>query len=319
VTIYFMGGELSALLPSDSNTNETTLSGRFDSAFARCSTKAYTSSGYSEASWSTDLDTLYLHFEYRQGNGTGGGTVTMFELVDSGGTAVYRARATASSIQLEDWTGAAWASSGSALSLDTANGLNTFDFWYDSTTGAAKLYVGGTLRLSVTGGTFDDDIRKVRFYGRDLVSDSNISQVVVADEPTIGFRVATYYPNGAGSDSAWTGTYTNIDEVTNSDADFINSATNGQVSTFAVTGPALTGYTVRAVSVSTRAKKGASGPANLRHAIRSAGTNYFSGSDIALDVGYTAVQTIWETDPATSAAWVNAAATSLQAGVKAIT
>jgi hypothetical protein len=144
--------------------------------------------------------------------------------------------------------------------------------------------------------------------------------MIVQDQSTIGFVLGTCVPSGAGSTSAWTGAYTDIDEAVTSDADFISSGTANQVSTFAQTAiPTLTGYVVRAVCVSARAKRGSSGPQNIRMALRSAGTNYFSGSDISLGLGYAPVQTIWATDPATSAAWVNTAISSLEPGVKSIT
>ena len=80
----------------------------------------------------------------------------------------------------------------------------------------------------------------------------------------------------------------------------------------------LYSYNVVAVGVSPRAKRGASGPQNLHMALRSNGTNYYR-STIAQDVSYTANVAIWETDPATAAAWVNTAAALVQAGVKSIT
>jgi hypothetical protein len=102
-----------------------------------------------------------------------------------------------------------------------------------------------------------------------------------------------------------------------SDLDFINSGTANQVSTFAINAPTLTGYVVQAVAVTARANRGSGGPQNLKLVLRSAGTDYL-GSTKSLDVGYGAFVEIWETDPATSAAWVNTAISTLQPGVKSI-
>ena len=193
----------------------------------------------------------------------------------------------------------------------------------NSASGSLKLYIAGTELID--SGTIDlsgtTSLKNFRFYGMTSGPSTNniyVSQVIVADEPTIGMRLGSYHPSGAGATSSWTGDYSSIDETVYSDADFILSATANQVSTFAQTGPALTGYVVRAVGVSTRSKCGVGGPQNLRHALRSASTNYFSSADIALDVGYESQLTIWETDPATSAAWVNTATSTLQPGVKSI-
>jgi hypothetical protein len=199
-----------------------------------------------------------------------------------------------------------------------------FHFIVNTASGLGEIYVGGTQRLTQSVDlSAITSIRKVRIIGGSAGGfgfRTRISQMIVQDQSTIGFVLGTCVPSGAGSTSAWTGAYTDIDEAVTSDADFISSGTANQVSTFAQTAiPTLTGYVVRAVCVSARAKRGSSGPQNIRMALRSAGTNYFSGSDISLGLGYAPVQTIWATDPATSAAWVNTAISSLEPGVKSIT
>jgi hypothetical protein len=317
MTILFMGGEMGAFVPADSNTNEATTSGSYNSTFSRCSIRGFDESSYAESAAFTAVDELYVHYAlYRP---SGGGSTPTPALVTSGGTEVFRVLSTGSAIQMQALIAAVWTNVGSSISVDMS-GRQDIDLYIDgnSASGTASLYISGTLRTTATADlSAVASINKFRGYGASG-NPSQISQIIIADEPTIGMRLFTVPIAGVGASTDWTGSYTNIDEIVYSDADFINSATADQVSTFAVTNPTLTGYQVRAVAVTARAKRGASGPANLQLALRSAGTNYFSGSK-ALDVGYTANAHIWETDPATASAWQNSAVLLLQPGVKSIT
>jgi hypothetical protein len=202
---------------------------------------------------------------------------------------------------------------GSAVTVGTVEHIDVYIDGNDAT-GTASLFVGGTevesAVVDLSAVTAIDEVQ-VR-YGH------FISQMVIADEPTIGMRLLTRYPNGAGSASNWTGGFTDVDESEFDDADFCNSSTNGQIEQFTQTGPVITGYTVRAAGVYARAKRGASGPANLQIGLRVSGTDYFSSSK-ALSVGYSAYGEIWETNPATGVAWVNTAIDAIQPSIKAVT
>jgi hypothetical protein len=328
MTILFMGGEMGAFVPSDANTIENTgETDVFDAAFSRCSIEMSGSTSYCESADFAASHSLWVHFAIGAGNGSGtSSTVKILALANAAGTNLARvnvnyASSTSHTVSLEYWNGASFTSVGS-FTINMTSTIHHMDLQVvgNSGTGSMALYVAGTERI--TTGSIDmssvASLTNVRSYGRASNSDMHISQVIVADESTIGWRLATFYPSGAGATSSWTGAYTSIDEPVFSDADFILSSVADQVSTFAQTGPVMTGYTVKAVAVAARAKRGASGPANLQLALRSAGTTYFSGSK-ALDLGITANVGIWETDPATTAAWVNTAISSLQPGVKSIT
>lgn len=329
MSVLFMGGELSALIPSDSTVIETTATtySNYDTAFARAAIGPYQGTKYAEGHTASGQTDVWLHFDMVVG-GSVLGTCTRFTWANSSGTDYVRLRhaANADTVSVEYWNGSAWTTAGAQISLSLSHpNRQTIDIHVvcNSASGSIKLYVGGTLRID--SGTIDlsgcTNLKTFRFFGgtAGAASDATyVSQVAAADESTIGCRLITCYPSGVGATSGFTGAYTDVDEAVLSDADFILSGTANQVSTFAQTGPAITGYSVRAVAVSARAKKGTGGPQNLQLALRSAGTNYF-GSSQALDAGYAGYQEIWATDPATSAAWVNTAISSLQPGVKSIT
>lgn len=327
MSILFAGGEMGAFVPATANVNEyTTIGGitAWDASFARCALKIGNDSDYAEsADFGTGAD-LFCHFDMLAHLiGTGSNENHRFRWCDGSGTEVIRLVQIYSGqvLRLDYWNGAAWVSAGSiTVSMTAARQTIDIHAVVNSASGSIKVYLSGTERID--SGTIDlsgiTSLGKVRFYGGVNTYYSYVSQVIVADESTIGMRLFTVPVTGAGATSSWTGTYTEIDEIIYADADFINSASVNQVSTFATTVPSLTGYQTKAIAVTARAKCGASGPQNIEMALRSAGTNYFS-SNFALDAGYRAFCNVWNTDPATAGAWAGAAVTAAQPGVKSIT
>lgn len=323
MTILFMGGETTSYIPATGSVQEENQS--FNSSFCRASMSAYYTSDYYESlDYGTGTD-LYAHMDLTLGGyASSAGTGNRFVWLDGSGVEKIAITSTGNNtLAVRYHNGSSWVSVGSiTINLGVRQTID-LRAKVNSASGLLKLYVEGTERID--SGTVDlsgiTSLGKHRFYGLSVsVFGSNTwaNQVVIADEPTIGMRLITRYPNAAGASTDWTGTYTDIDEMEFNDGDFINSGTANQVSTFAQTGPTISGYNVRAVGVYARARCGASGPQNLQLALRSAGTNYFSSSK-ALDVGYEAFGNIWETNPATSADWLNTAVDSLQPGVKSIT
>lgn len=334
MTIAFMGGEMSAFLPSDSTPIEKTSGGvyvfPYDAAFSRCGMQVVGVS-YVDTPQFAALTEVWTHISLNHRSDSPAATLSYYPVVWLNASDVESVRLKhvtggGETISFEYWTGAAWAAAGSAVTLPLTSAMQTLDIRIlcNTASGNVSLYVAGTERINASvdlSGTVS--IRKMRVTGGTaggFSGETRFSQVIIANASTIGYRLGTCYPSAAGATSSWTGAYTDIDETLYDDADFINSASANQISTFAQTSiAALTGYTVRAVAVTARAKRGSSGPANIRMALRASGTDYFSASDIALGLGYTPVQTIWETNPATSAAWVNTAISTLQPGAKSIT
>jgi hypothetical protein len=322
VTFYFLGGEMSAFIPSDATTTDNSATTAHNTAFARsavgCGYGA--ASQYGQSAAFAAPDECYYHFDIYRPT-VSSTAATGLELVATS-TGVFRIRTTNLTLQMQAWISSAWADIGSPVTWDGTSEIQTLDLYIDgnSATGTAKLYLAGTLRETAASVDLSNvtGVTSLRSYGIDTASGHLISQVIVADEPTIGMRLASYYPSGAGATADWTGDYTSVDEVVLSDADFIYSSTNGQVELFTTTGPSLTGYVVRAVGVYARSKKGAAGVANLQLALRISGTNYYS-ANMAQDVGYSAYGNIWATNPDTVGDWLVSQIAALQPGVRAVT
>jgi hypothetical protein len=332
MTILFIGGEMGSVTPSDAGINEATTAlggagASYDSAFARCYLNCVGSSSYGLVSLTAAQTDLWTHFDLDQYNASASATLrTVAEWLNASSVAKIRLQTSWSSDSWSmDWhNGSAWVNLGSWTADGETRQTLDFHFVVNSATGSANAYMSGTNRMAVTSVDFSTiaSLQYLKLYGNTVAINGNngVSQIIMATESTIGMRVMTAYAANTGSTDQWTGSYTSIDETVYSDADFIYTTAADQVEVFSPTlVGSLTGYVVRAVAVTARAKKDGTGPANIRMALRSNGTNYFSGSDIALDVAYGAHYTVWETDPNTSAAWTTAAASAFQFGVKSIT
>lgn len=319
MTVYFVGGEIGAWTPADSDASEVASAASlgYDSAFSR--TAVYVNGGASSSQSATFAapDAFWFHLE--MANKTSNASYKYFYL-RSATTDLVRVGFNSSGIKVDAWIAAAWTAVIPAATVGMgADSRQAVDVYVNGNTasGTIALYINGTLRdsqsanLAAVVGITNIKIAGAATYGG--------SQFCLANEPTTGWRVMTYVPTGSGATVDFTGDYTAIDEKVNSDADFIYSGTVNQVelATTTATG-SVTGYTPRAVGVYCRAKCGVGGPQNLQLALRSAGTTYFSASK-ALNVGYGSYGNVWNTDPATSAAFLAAALASLQPGVKSIT
>lgn len=129
-------------------------------------------------------------------------------------------------------------------------------------------------------------------------------------------RVVALTPNGAGgltqlTSSSGSTNYQNVDETPANTTDYNSGATTGLTDTYTYTDLAASVTSVSAVQFVPYARKTDVDTLYLKAVARLSGTNH-TGSSRALSTGYTYLKsTIWQTNPATSAAWtpseVNAA------------
>lgn len=325
MTELFNGGESDSFAPSDASCLEVTGTNTFDPNFARCalSFNGYggsSASYWESAHWSPATD-AYLHYECYHGSILNPyvSADTFVSLVNNAGTTVLRVRIDLSAggtITLQYLNASSvWTSAGS-VSLPAT--LGAFDLhWKFDASGELNFYASGTERITFSGDLSHlAGVAYVRLHNHFGLP--AFSQIMVDTDPTIGHRNKYIPLVSAGATSSWTGTYTEIDEIVLNDADYINSATANQVSTFGITPPTLTGYTVQSITVSARANRDPTGPQNLELALRVSGTDYFSSTK-SLTIGFAPVQNIWTQNPASAGAWSNSAAGAVQPGVKSIT
>lgn len=324
------GGEMGFFKPSDASAIE--VASNFSPAFARVCTDASQGASYNDSATFTATADIWIHCEVAQFGST---TTTstkraLVVLLDGSGveqfqvTADYAASGGTLNWQLQYKVAGVWTNAGAAFATSVARQTLDIHVVCNSASGSFDVYVSGTQRAA--SGTLDlsgiTGIAGVRGRGSSRVGgdDVGLSQVIVADESTIGMKLGTIVMTGQGTTHTFTtGGYANIDEAVYSDVDYIQSDTAAQTELFTGTPiPNFTGYKIRAVGVTARAKQSGTGPTKMRLCLRSAGTTYDNGSDITLDFGYGAFCAVWNTNPATSAAFLSTEIASLEYGVKSV-
>lgn len=269
-------------------------------------------------------------FHYRWGASNIGGESqarTIVEFRNSSGQGVLRLQQIASTSpnkNLEYWNGSAWtAINGSPLSIATSLSP-TFDIQckVDGVDGRFALYVNGALEAELTGDTdfFSGSAIDSVFLGNwGNTNGRRASEAIISTTNTLSMRLATVVATGNGANTAWTGDYTAIDEVTISDSDLITSGTNDQIETFTFGDLSATAQLLAPVAVinSMRARNAASGPQNIQSAVRISSTDYFSSDLSGITTSFqNGFQVVYELNPATSAAWTVSEVNALEMGVR---
>lgn len=181
-------------------------------------------------------------------------------------------------------------------------------------------YTGDTKQTSVAGAS------RVILYGR--AADNAIDDLYICDgtgssnNDYLGdCRVDTVYPNGTGAHSSFTpqgsGTnWENVDEtLMDEDTSYNHSNTIGHKDSFAFTNlPAITGA-IFGVQACLGARKDDAGVRVVRPLTRIDGTDY-EGGDQYLPSSFIFSRHIWEQNPDTSSAWVQADIDDAEFGYK---
>ncbi|WHM52941.1 hypothetical protein [Sulfitobacter phage vB_SupP_AX] len=199
----------------------------------------------------------------------------------------------------------------------------TFDFNIrinDGGTDYCDVYHNGVLFGTLTQSNTDTgavSVNSITLENNDVNCNMHYSQIIIADESTLGMKIARMDPDSAGSHSAWTGDHTAI--INPFDGLSILSDTNGERESWnlsAYPGPASpTG--IRGVFQTSYASLGDSAvPGGFEHFLRVGGTDY-DGAKI-VPVPGTQHITEWANNPDTSSPWDTADLAALIAGVEAV-
>lgn len=333
MSLLLTAAEMESLVMTGSNQLvNTTSANKFDPDYPRMSLAhsgapltAYMSGSF------TGVTELWLHFEMGIELTNSGWDSPFVRLVDSvSGNTVLQIDGDNGNMNMEYWNGASFTSMTPAFNLPNTT-VRTVDIHckIHDTLGRFALYFDNVLFLEFTGDTnlfASAQVDGIELAGGHNSSTAtheiNYSEIIVADEPTLGWRCATIVPDADGTTSAqWTGSFADIDEITNSDSDLLTSGSANDLETMRTTNlstpAAALSYFIALVTVA-RAQRGASGPTQFQFALNSNVTDYFSAS-IALASGvFSEHSEIWATDPDTAAAWTAANIDAVELGVKSI-
>ena len=251
-----------------------------------------------------------------------------FCVLSGGGVELFRLYQKTPGAIIQYHNNTSWVDSGTTFTQPNNTAIR-FDFHVviHDTTGTLTVYQNGAEKTSTTFAAGDTLLRgeanvdDVRFDNHQANDSFYLSAVLVSDTDSRLIRYAQRALDGAGSETDWSGAYTDINESGVDESDVIQSGTTADKATytFAALPTALnTGYTVVGVGVSARASKGATSPANLQLAARHGTTNGFSASKSLTNM-WKVHQDIFILNPDTASAWTFAEADAAQVGVQAIT
>lgn len=224
-------------------------------------------------------------------------------------------------VNFQYWNGTTMASVGTATSLGST-GAYPYDLYFkkDGSNGIISIYRDGSLILSVTGLDLSHiAVNAARWRAMNsYLANAVLSQLLVAEESTVGAKVYTPDLSTGNSNTFVSGSVSDVSvDAIRIPNTFMTADTNDQTATFAVE-DISTSLEVAAVCINTRAKKGATGPANLEMVARVGSTNYFSDPK-ALTVGMDPVNHVFDVNPATGLAWTVSILNSSEFGVRAKT
>ena len=113
--------------------------------------------------------------------------------------------------------------------------------------------------------------------------------------------------------------YACVDEVPPSETDYVSLNHIGNVDTYAAGDLVGAIGSVKCVQVQALAKaEGEPTPTNLQLVLRSGGTDYVGSSHEVPNTNAAQLASIWVTDPATAAAWIESGINDMEIGVKAV-
>lgn len=209
----------------------------------------------------------------------------------------------------------------------TGNPTLTFDVRVAVSASSIQIdyYVGGTLVSTATASNTTGGKGKPQYIAIDnddiqgtSGGDNGVSEVIMTDgESTIGWRLATLNPNGAGNYNAWGGDWNSI--VNGGDGRFLVAAETGLRESWALSdynGPA-TPASIRGVFVKLQGDKGDTGPQTYQAFLRLSGSDYDAAAQTPVAGSFNMFE--WANNPATSAAWDTSVFNAMEAGVRSQT
>lgn len=325
MAVLFVGSELECFADSTGNATEVTTAGYFESAFSRCavrpSTAAFTDS--ITALFNAPASEIWTHVFVRSPVAFSA-TNRVWWQWSAGATPLFRAiflNTNSAVTTFQYWNGAAWVAIGTTWT-PAAQTTYTLDFHIKGgASGGFNFYVGGVLTSNGTASmTSVANLDRLAVFATSTSIPTYISQLAVKTDSTFDCKVYTLPPTGNGNYTAWTGSYLDIDEVPLSDTDFIAGNAAGDRETVVNSAVTPIPGIIEAVTVSGRARRGATGPQNMQISLRKGGVDYDSAT-MAQSLSFSPYQNVWETDPSTGVAWTptDAFSTALEYGYEAIT
>ena len=266
-----------------------------------------------------DSQGFWLGFTY--GGTTADTENYLVQVYDNTGTACYRARGTGGTAVKTS----IFSDSGSLVDKATgivfSGSLKRYDIhvYTDSGSTYGEIYINGALEDVISCSGSNRGLNKVRFWsitGNGIYNNyrAYVSEVIIATEPTLGMRVKTLSLTADGSHTDFTGSYTDVDEITLDGVKMITN-TGGHIQTFAHSGGLASDAKYKALVMSMNVAQGENVP--MDGVVRIGGVDYFASFAYpAAFIGSEARAVVFEANPATETAWTGSAINSTEIGLR---
>ncbi len=309
MAVIFGGGELSSF--TRFNALETTLAGTF-SAPARCGIHVK-KGGYIRTDALGGLSDIWVHLDINIAMLSP--NLTVLSITNPSGVPQFSLTS----------DGKLMAGTIQVGTIPMATGRFTYDIHLRGGSGGIiEVYADSQVVFSANGTFSFSNMQTLilspsGFNGTENDTNTVYSQIVVANEVTIGYKLATLVLDSVGANNSWTGTSSDaaadVNEIGLDDSTYISASSAGLVETWATSD--LDGqYTnIRAVIVSALGKYSTTGPKNLDAAVRLGGGNYFTPMS-TLGPGYTPSQAVFNVNPVTNATWTRDDVNASEFGIR---
>lgn len=206
-------------------------------------------------------------------------------------------------------------------------GTRKYDVWFriHATTGFLRIYQDGVLIYSYSGNTVISGGTQVNgFQVRRNTTTTTASlqavysELLFSDETTVRSKVISRPFTAFGDVNTWAGALADINALDSVDTTFMSDSTAGDITTFASAAiPAVVaGESISAVILNFRANFEPTSPVTrIDPLARISGVNYFGTQRTLLNTVAPYSQR-WALNPATGAAWTEAAVNALQLGFR---
>ncbi len=306
--------------------NETVNTASFDGTYVANSVKlADNQSGPTLSPGAGVFPDLWFHFDVYADNSTitGSSTDGQWFTISIAGNTFVRANLANGFVEYGISNGGVSFTNSALILVPFSLNRMTFDIRVrlsDAGSDYLTIYHNGILYAEVSiAATGSTSVQSILFNNADINSNIFYSQMIVADESTLGLKLSPMYPNAAGTVGAWTGDYTALAASNNGLS--ISSNVAGEEENWnlgAYIGPAAPAG-IRGVYMQSNAAKGLiSGPTGFQHSLEIGGTKYYGSTIVDPEMSKQSI-TSWALDPATGLAWDASAFAALIAGVKSIT
>lgn len=339
MTLLFAATELESFrqtTPGGITTTTTEDSGGgddyFDLDYSRSAFIVSDTAAFASVILNTGITTSFMNFALNTAGNIGQGTADILTIKNQAGTEVVWLKGPSSgannNVDFQRWDGAT-----RQTIANISQGQKTFVVWtirivIHASAGYIEAYQDGNLAASYGPAdttALGTSIKEWHFSTCGS-SSPRFSEVIVADESTIGWRVFTAYPNGAGTLTSWTGAYTDIDEAGIDDADSVYSGTTSAESSWNILNPdaPATGFLIEGVTLGARCKWDGTGPSNIALGVYEAGSLDTTGGSYTIDtqqamtLGYLPYHKVYEVSTTTATNWTFTQINSLQIGQKAL-